>query len=184
MNHLNCSVVLLTVTILTACSVAPKEEIVEAPPPEPQPLSCDAEIAEALNQYHVPASQVLKDANKLYVSGDFEAAMHAYEEVVANSGDEREQLDALVSLAKLRLLPKSPVLDLEAARIVLDELILRIERFGLQHEYFGQVDLLESIQATEMEMQKVHRANEVLASELANKDEAIKRLKDLTVGGG
>ncbi len=184
MNHLNCSVIFLSAAILTACSVAPEEEIIEVPQPEPQPVSCEAEVAEALNQYRIPVSQVLTDANKLYVSGDFEAALLAYEKVVAESGNEREQLNALASLAKLRLLPKSPVLDPEAARQILDELNLRIEHFDLQHEYFGQVDLLESIQAAEAQLKKLQRANKILTSDLANKDEAIKRLKDLTVGGG
>ena len=152
-------------------------EIIVKPLPmcEPPP-----QVIEPIQQDLQPA---MREAHNLYVSGNLDAAMLAYERILARAEEPSDQLNALIALALIRLVPSSRLQDLEAASLILDEIDKRIERSDLYYAYFGQLELLRQIQSYQQRIANLRATNGSLEAELARKEEAIRKLRELTVGG-
>ena len=146
-----------------------------APCPAPEPVASKPQPRSG--EYDA----LLRSAYNAYRSGDYEAAMLDYERVLGRADDPHDQIRVLISLAMIRLLPSSEMRDLEAAAIVMDELDRRIARFGLQHEFFGEIELLQLINTRERELRGLRAGNSALKKEIANRDEVIRQLRALTV---
>lgn len=170
------------VALVAGCAGAPAE-----PPPAEahaatvEPVACEpAPEPEPPPKTYDPA---LREAHRLYVNGDIEQAMLAYERILAAAEEPRDQLSALIALGLIRLLPSSPMRDVEVAGLILDEIEKRIGRSDLYYAFFGQIELLKQIQAYQARIVQLQGSKQALEAELGRKEEAIRKLRELTVGG-
>jgi len=124
---------------------------------------------------------LLRRSYQFYAEGDYEQALYGYERVLARADDADHQIRALISIAMIRLLPSSKMRDLDAATIVLDELERRLELYGLRFQYFGEMELLQSIAAREGELRALRASNAKLRKEIEARDALISQLRALTV---
>lgn len=114
-------------------------------------------------------------------AGDDQRAMLAYEKVLARADDSRMQLRALICIAMARLMPSSAVHDAEAAELAMQELDRRVKLYGLEQEFFGELELLRLVAAQERELSALHATSGKLKRELARRDELIRQLRALSV---
>lgn len=114
-------------------------------------------------------------------AGDDQRAMLAYEKVLARADDSRMQLRALICIAMARLMPSSAVHDAEAAEMAMQELDRRVKLYGLEQEFFGELELLRLVAAQERELSALRTASGKLKRELARRDELIRQLRALSV---
>jgi hypothetical protein len=181
----------LLLALLGACASAPSQP--EAPPaatpeqvsqslPVPPPEPCEPVVEPAPEPVRPDLAPAFREAHNLYVSGNLEAAMLAYERLLARAEEPEDELNVLIALALIRMMPSSRVRDLEAAAMILEEIDKRTERASLFYRYFGQIELLRQIQSYEQRIANLHATNGSLKAELARKDEAIRKLRELTVG--
>jgi hypothetical protein len=126
---------------------------------------------------------LLREALAAVDRNDHETAMLSYERMLARAEDPRDQVRALISLAMLRMLPSSSVVDMDAAVIVMEELERRINAHGLRSEFFGEIELLQLMRDQYVRRRALEAANEKLRSDLAVKDELLRQLRALTVEG-
>lgn len=182
-NSLVCA---LIASALLGCYAPVAPPAVQVPPTGAAPACVPCPAPETVAPKPLPRSgeydALLRSAYNAYRNGDYESAMLDYERVLGRADDPHDQIRVLISLAMIRLLPSSEMRDLEAAAIVMDELDRRIARFGLQHEFFGELELLQLINARERELRALRSDNSALKKEIANRDEVIRQLRALTVG--
>ena len=114
-------------------------------------------------------------------AGDDQRAMLAYEKVLARADDSRMQLRALICIAMARLMPSSAVHDAEAAELAMQELDRRVKLYGLEQEFFGELELLRLVAVQERELSALRAASGKLKRELARRDELIRQLRALSV---
>ena len=173
---------ILLVASLVACTTPQPQVVMTDPEVAAEPLPvCQppAVVDEPAPQDPQPA---LHEAYNLYVSGNLEAAMLAYERILARAEQPEDQLNALIALGLIRLMPSSQLQDFEAASLILDEISKRVGGSDLYYAYFGQAELLRQIQSYQQRIANLHASNGALKAELAGKDEAIRKLRELTVG--
>ena len=127
---------------------------------------------------------LLRDAHAAQQRGDYATAMRGYERMLATAHDSRNQVRALISIAMIRLLPSSKVHDPVAATVVMQELQRRVTAHNLQHEFFGELELLQLLMVREKELQGLRASDARLRREIAAKEQLIRQLRALTVGGG
>jgi len=127
-----------------------------------------------------PEDQQLRTAYEAFASGDYETAMYDYERLL-RSANPRVQIRALISLAMIRLLPSSKMQDQEAAEMVLTELDRRIKRHDLEHEFFGEVELLRLLGNQQQLRADVNADVRRLRKEVQKRDEVIRQLRALTL---
>jgi hypothetical protein len=114
-------------------------------------------------------------------AGDDQRAMLAYEKVLARADDSRMQLRALICIAMARLMPSSAVHDAEAAELAMQELDRRVKLYGLEQEFFGELELLRLVAAQERELSALRTSSRKLKRDLAQRDELIRQLRALSV---
>jgi tetratricopeptide (TPR) repeat protein len=124
----------------------------------------------------------LVEANALYEEKKYPEAVQAYEHVLVVSDVPEFTIQALIGLAKLRLMNETGLVDVEVANMVMQELERRLNDAELLEEYYTEVSLLNSILGYERSIRQLRKDNRELREELGRKDEAIKSLKELTVG--
>ena len=169
--------------LMTACASTP------APAPRPvvvapEPVACVPEPEPEVEAPVVDLSPEFRDAQALYAVGDSENAMLAYERLLAKAEKPEDQLNSLIALAMLRLLPSSSVSDLAAATLIIEEIEKRLARNDLYYRYFGQIELLQQIRQYEQNIANLKSASESLQADLARKEEAIRALKEVIVDDG
>jgi hypothetical protein len=114
-------------------------------------------------------------------AGDDERAMLAYEKVLARADDSRMQVRALIVIAMARLMPSSAVHDAEAAELAMQELDRRVKLYGLEQEFFGDLELLRLVAAQDRELKTLRAGNRAQKNELKQRDEVIRQLRALSV---
>jgi hypothetical protein len=114
-------------------------------------------------------------------AGDAERAMLAYEKVLAHADDSRMQVRALIVIAMARLTPSSAVHDADAAAIAMEELDRRVKLYGLEQEFFGDLELLRLVAAQDRELKALRAGKRTLDRELKQRDEVIRQLRALSV---
>lgn len=126
---------------------------------------------------------LLRAALEAHRRADDQAALLAYERVLGRADDPRDQIRALLCIAALRLLPSSKVHDEEAAAVVVRELERRLRDHGLEQEFFGELEIVQRLAAQDAEMEKLRKDNAALRRQLKQKEEVIRQLRALSVGG-
>lgn len=114
-------------------------------------------------------------------AGDAERAMLAYEKVLARADDSRMQVRALIVIAMARLTPSSAVHDADAAAIAMEELDRRVKLYGLEQEFFGDLELLRLVASQDRELRALRAGKRALDRELKQRDEVIRQLRALSV---
>ena len=114
-------------------------------------------------------------------AGDAERAMLAYERVLARADDARMQIRALIVIAMARLTPSSPVHDADAAQLAMDELERRVKLYGLEQEFFGELELLRVVAAQDRELKTLRAGKRSMARELKQRDLVIRQWRALSV---
>jgi len=114
-------------------------------------------------------------------AGDAGRAMLAYEKVLARADDSRMQVRALIVIAMARLTPSSAVHDTDAAAIAMEELDRRVKLYGLEQEFFGELELLRLVAEQDRELKSLRMSKRSLELELKKRDEVIRQLRALSV---
>lgn len=114
-------------------------------------------------------------------AGDEQRAMLAYEKILARADDARMQVRALIVIAMARLTPSSPVHDADAAELAMQELDRRVKLYGLEQEFFGELELLRRVAAQDRELKALRAGKRSLERELRKRDEVIRQLRALSV---
>ena len=175
--------IVLALGLLASCAAEQQAQLRREPEVRLEPLPmCEppAPQVEAVVQDLQPA---MREAHDLYVSGNLDAAMLAFERILAQAEDPIDQLNSLMALGLIRLMPSSRLQDLDAAGLILDEIDKRLKRGALFYANFGQLELLRQIQSYQQRIANLRASNGSLEAELARKEEAIRKLRELTVGG-
>ncbi len=152
----------------TASLAVASPEAVPPTPPAERPFPEDLEA-------------LLRESWRALRMGDSERAMVGYERVLARADDSRVQVRALISIAVARLLPSSSAFDPEAGQLAMQELEKRIRLYGLEQEFFGQVELLALVASQDRELRSLREANRRLKKDLAARDRLVKELRALSV---
>lgn len=96
---------------------------------------------------------------------------------------DRADLQARIAIAYLSIIPDSPIYDSEAARDSYRELREQVKQ---QEPLYGKIQLVQDSLETFLEMESdigdLKQENARLRKELAKREQAIKRLRDLTLG--
>ena len=91
--------------------------------------------------------------------------------------------EAAIAIAYDSMLPRSPFYDPEAARKAYEELRGRESEEWLVHDKVLMMrDALETFAAMEREITRLESDNGILQEDLAKREEALKRLRELTLG--
>ena len=114
-------------------------------------------------------------------AGDSERAMLAYEKVLARADDARMQVRALIVIAMARLTPSSAVHDSDAAELAMQELDRRVKLYGLEQEFFGELELLRLVAAQDRELKALRSGKRAMERQLGQRDEVIRQLRALSV---
>lgn len=114
-------------------------------------------------------------------AGDAERAMLAYERVLARADDARIQVRALIVIAMARLTPSSAAHDADAAALAMEELDRRVKLYGLEQEFFGELELLRRVAAQDRELKTLRGSRRSLEREIRQRDEVIRQLRALSV---
>ena len=114
-------------------------------------------------------------------AGDDQRAMLAYEKVLARADDSRMQIRALIVIAMARLTPSSAVHDADAAQLAMEELDRRVKLYGLEQEFFGELELLRVVAAQDRELKALRGGKRAMERELKQRDEVIRQLRALSV---
>ena len=114
-------------------------------------------------------------------AGDAERAMLAYERVLARADDARMQVRALIVIAMARLTPSSAAHDADAAALAMEELDRRVKLYGLEQEFFGELELLRLVAAQDRELKTLRGSRRSLEREIRHRDEVIRQLRALSV---
>lgn len=186
-NYLQATTVAVLVVLMTACASAPPPPpppaVIAAPEPAPiiEPIACEPEIDLATEA----AVRKLKLANEWHKELRYESAFEAYEAVLAEHASLLSDAYALWGIISLRLDRDNPGYSREAAQTAIYVLDQRTQ-LALEGEAANEARLLwfsaQIMIEADVSKDKVVAQNRQLKEELAQRDEAIKRLRELTLG--
>jgi hypothetical protein len=91
------------------------------------------------------------------------------------------QVRALIVIAMARLTPSSAVHDADAAAIAMEELDRRVKLYGLEQEFFGDLELLRLVASQDRELRALRASKRALDREIKQRDEVIRQLRALSV---
>ncbi len=170
----------LIALVLGGCGSAP-EQPVEEPVPELTlnlpPADCDCENEDSADYTFLEKGfQSLLDGEYLESLQYFQRYQRIEQSAIAD-------VEARIAIAYLSVLPDSPIYDSGAAR----ESYTRIRRdINPEWRLHDQVRLMQDSLESFLDMQAVitelRQDNATLRKELKRREEAIKRLRDLTLG--
>ena len=174
--------------VLQGCSTAPTTE--EAPEP-----AAPEQVPElTLNLPENPETCVcpdLSDADYTFLekgfselaAGDHIEAVQYFQRYQRLESSPRADWEAGIAIAYDSMLPRSPFYDPEAARKAYEELEQQKVEGMVVHEKVRMMrDALETFVAMDREINKLESDNSVLREDLAKREEALRRLRELTLG--
>ncbi len=178
--------VLLLLVVLAACTgTAPAPVIVEpvAPQvcPEPEPQAC----VPVVNVAEQAALQKLALANEWHDTKRYVSAFEAYEAVLAENVSPMVDAYALFGLVAMRLDRNSSTYDRESAGLTMH--VLRQRAAGAKGTEASELAQLlmfsaRAMVAADIDKDNVIVENRALRSELEQREDALKRLREVTLG--
>ena len=178
--------IIFTLLLLQACtSPAPSEPVVLEPVAVCEPEIRVVEKEVVVGRMASDAVNALNEAARLAFVGDFAGAKELYEEILANQYGLHVDALALWGLANLALDRENPDYSREDAATVEKALSGRLSMSQddpLQHEARLVLSTVKSLLIADRGKDTVVEENRLLRGELANREEAIDRLRELTVG--
>ncbi len=116
-------------------------------------------------------------------AGDHLEALQYFQRYQRTEQGEAGRLEARIGIAYLIFIPASPVHDLRAARTMYRELRnVDIDEAELHIETVIMRDAMEAFHQLEGQISDLHARNRVLSDNLEKREEALKRLRELTIG--
>lgn len=156
---------------------SPESEVaVEAPADSPQTVE-NPDSAQAMQ-----VAVMLHAAQEAFDQGDYAVAMREWESVATGTASPRERAQALLGMALLRVLPASVFTDPQAAESLLGEFERHVREHALHDEFGVDVVILRALASSARELATLHRENRALRSDLAAREELIRKLRALSVG--
>ena len=185
LRRLPAIVVLLAASLLQACAGVPEEDA-------QAPATVDTEPELNINlpeQGTGPCTPVGVDYTFLdkgfsaLVAGDHIEAVTYFQRYQRIENSPRADWEAGIAIAYDSMLPQSPFYDAAAARKSFERLGPRPPGEGRAHEKILMMrDSLATFAALETRINELEGDKAVLAENLAKREEAIKRLRELTLG--
>jgi TolA-binding protein len=183
--------------LLQACAAVPASTapapVAVAPEPGSSPAAADGEVPELklnLPQHNqcncVPAPTAdytfLEKGYRSLLDGEYEDAMEHFQRYQRLESSPRSDLEAGIAIAYVRMLPRSPFYDPVAARNAFRVLREQNAKELKVHDYTrlmrqSLINLLE----LQDKIDKLKASNTTLKDDLKKREEALKRLRDLTL---
>lgn len=158
-------------SLLSACATPPEPEVAEAPPPEPElnlnlpdpsvQASCDCNALAAEENYFDRGVRAL-------AARDYQQARRYFERHRQEGGDE-VQREADVGIAFVTLMSEAVSTDSSTS-------------IGVDERAEVMILALAAVQTLEGRIQALDALNRALSKDLEKREEALKRLRDLTLG--
>lgn len=170
------------------------------PPPPPPQAAAGAQVADekvpelnlnlpAATHCDCPAAapQVdftfLEKGYKALLDGEYETAMENFQRYQRLESSPRANLEAGLAIAYLRMLPRSPYYNPDLARSSFKLLREQDAKALKIHNYTRLMrQALLNMLKLQAEQQKLEKKNVTLQAELKKREEALKRLRELTLG--
>ncbi len=116
-------------------------------------------------------------------AGDHIEAVQYFQRYQRLESSPQADWEAGIAIAYDSMLPRSPFYDPEAARKAYEELQRQQVEGMVVHEKVSMMrDALETFVAMDQEINKLESDNSVLRQDLAKREEALRRLRELTLG--
>ena len=117
------------------------------------------------------------------VAGDHIEAVQYFQRYQRLESSPQANWEAGIAIAYDSMLPRSPFYDPEAARKAYEELAGQLVEGAVVHDKVLMMrDALETFVAMDREISKLESDNGILREDLAKREEALKRLRELTLG--
>ncbi len=177
------SIVTLGLVLLSACGTAPRSvDTVETESVPELTLNLREQSGDCVEQKIMDFTPLERGFTALAAGQHIEAVQHFQRYLRLEKGDE-EELEASIAIAYISILPSSPFYDTEAARKSYRKLRKRpIDRLKLHEQTLLMRQSLETFLAMERRNIELKDDNETLATNLARREVALKRLRALALG--
>ena len=173
--------------LLPGCSTAPVAETSPEGSTEPvpeltlnlpeNPEGCDCALADEADY------TFLEKGFSALVAGEHIEAVQYFQRYKRLESSPQADWEADIAIAYDSMLPRSPFYDPESARKAYDDLRQRqVQDLAIHDKVLMMRDALETFVAMEREISKLESDNSLLREDLAKREEALKRLRELTLG--
>lgn len=188
------------VLTLSACVNSGQATPPTSPPQASAPVAAEAPVVDqqvpelnlnlqAAKKCDCPAAASQEDFTFLekgyraLLDGEYETAMENFQRYQRLESSPRASLEAGLAIAYLRMLPRGPYYNPELARSSFRLLREQDAKALKIHDYTRLMrQALLNMLKLEAEQQKLEEKNESLQADLKKREEALKRLRELTLG--
>lgn len=166
-----------------SAQVAASARVVDEKVPElnlnlPAATKCDCPVAAPQGD-----STFLEKGYKALLDGEYEAAMENFQRYQRLESSPRVDLEAGLAIAYLRMLPRGPYYNPDLARSSFKALREQDAKALKIHNYTRLMrQALLNMLKLQAEQQELEEKNKTLQAELKKREEALKRLRELTLG--
>lgn len=177
------SVAALGIVLLSGCGTVPHsvEPVDSASVPE-LTLNLPEQSGDCVQQTNLDFTPLDRGFSALAAGQHIEAVQH-FQRYLRFEKGEAAEFEANIAIAYISILPSSPFYDTEAARKSYRQLRKRpIERLQLHEQTLLMRQSLETFLAMERRNIELNEDNETLATNLAKREVALKRLRALALG--
>lgn len=177
------SIVALGLVLLSACGTAPRSiDSIDTESVPELTLNLPEQSGDCVEQKIMDFTPLERGFTALAAGQHIEAVQHFQRYLRLEKGDV-EELEASIAIAYISILPASPFYDTEAARMSYRKLRKRpIDRLELHEQTLLMRQSLEIFLAMERRNIELNQDNETLATNLARREVALKRLRALALG--
>ncbi|MEP6390472.1 MAG: hypothetical protein ABJ056_11175 [Halioglobus sp.] len=182
-------VAITTVAVmLTACVAVPQDSpasTVAADPNDVPEITLNLPESTDCNCEQMPEQDYtfLEKGFESVSTSDYIEAVQYFQRYQRLEKSDSAQWESAVAIAYVSYLPNSPFYDPEAARKSFSQLRQQRADFPLaHHQVLVMSESMEAFMALEDRVDDLEAANAVQKEELAKREEALKRLRELTLG--
>lgn len=144
----------------------------------PAAQKCDCPVAEGQEDF-----TFLEKGYKALLDGEYETAMENFQRYQRLESSPRANLEAGLAIAYLRMLPRGPYYNPDLARSSFKLLREQDAKALMIHDYTRLMrQALLNMLKLEAAQQQLEEKNESLQADLKKREEALKRLRELTLG--
>ncbi|MEP5763089.1 MAG: hypothetical protein ABJ308_00780 [Halieaceae bacterium] len=177
------SACILSALLLTACGGQPERQ------PEPEPdqavpeLTLNLPSGDCLREVEQTDYTFLEKGFNALENGEYLESLQYFQRYQRIEKTQLADVEARIAIAYLSILPNSPILDRDAARVSYADMRNSIApETQLHGEVLLMKDSLETFLDMYQQIEQLKRSNGSLREEVEKREEAIKRLRDLTLG--
>lgn len=184
-NRLFASVAIALILLLQGCATAPVEEVPAEPESEPVPeltLNLEEEDCSCVEQTVHDFTPLERGFTSLALGEHIEAVQHFQRYQRLEKSPEAD-LEASIGIAYISILPASPFYDPDEARKSYRKIrLIPIDDLQLHEQTLLMRQSLETFLLMERKIVGLEEDNVTLKENLEKREEALKRLRELTLG--